>query len=146
VADGSLSAAERRFLEAARVAHLATASAAGEPHVIPVCFAVLDERTLVFAIDDKPKSRERAPKRVRNLAENERFALVVDRWDEDWTRLGYLLVFGRGGVCHDPTRAARAVELLRRRYPQYVAMALDAARHPVIELHVERTHRWGAIG
>jgi PPOX class probable F420-dependent enzyme len=146
VADRGLSAAERRFLEGARVAHLATASAAGEPHVIPICFAVLDERTLVFAIDDKPKSRERAPKRVRNLAENERFALVVDRWDEDWTRLGYLLVFGRGAACADRGRSARAVELLRGRYPQYVAMELDGARHPVIELRVERTHRWGAIG
>ena len=133
----------RSFLERARRAHLATASAAGEPHVVPICFALLDDDSLVFAIDDKPKDRSRPLKRLRNLAENGRFALVVDVWDEDWTKLAYVLLHGSGRPLLSGERRARAVEALRTRYPQYVAMGLDADRE-VVELRVERAHTWGA--
>ncbi|MEW6271167.1 MAG: TIGR03668 family PPOX class F420-dependent oxidoreductase [Thermodesulfobacteriota bacterium] len=139
------SAEVRSFLASARRAHLATASGAGEPHVVPVCFAVLDERTLVFAVDDKPKRPGARLKRVRNLVENPRFALVVDRWDEDWSRLGYVLVGGRGEVLRDAARCALAVAALRARYPQYVAMGLDPSRHEVIALTIERVHAWGRL-
>jgi coenzyme F420-0:L-glutamate ligase/coenzyme F420-1:gamma-L-glutamate ligase len=141
----ALSAADCAFLAAQRVAHLATADAAGAPHAIPVCFAVLDERTIAFAVDDKPKPRGRLLKRLRNLAENPRFALVADRWDEDWGRLAYLMVLGKGARCSDADTRRAAVRALRARYPQYVAMGLDADRHEVIALSVERVHRWGAI-
>lgn len=134
----------RSFLERARRAHLATASRAGEPHVVPICFAVLGDDALVFAIDDKPKDRTRPLKRLRNLAENERFALVVDVWDEDWTKLAYVLVHGSGGPLPAGERRVRAVAALRARYPQYVAMGLDE-RAEVIELRVQRTHLWGAV-
>ena len=135
----------RAFLERARRAHLATASRAATPHVVPICFAVLDPCTLVFAVDDKPKAPDRILKRLRNLTENPRFALVVDHWDEDWYALGYVLVSGRGGRCSDGTRHAAAVAALRARYPQYVAMDLAAARHEVIELAIERVHVWGTL-
>jgi PPOX class probable F420-dependent enzyme len=140
-----LSPQARTFLEAARVAHLATASRAGEPHVIPVCFALVDEQTLVFAIDDKPKTAGRPLKRLRNLTENDRFALVVDRWSEDWGDLAYVLVSGRGALCTDRARLATAIDRLRGRYPQYVAMRLDAERHPVVELTIDRVHEWGRV-
>lgn len=142
----ALTAADRAFLDALRVAHLATADGDARPHVVPVCFAVLDERTLAFAVDDKPKSRARPLKRLRNLAENPRFALVADRWDEDWSRLAYLLVTGRGAACEDAKRARRAIDALRARYPQYAAMDLAPDRHPVIELAIESVHRWGPVG
>lgn len=140
----ALSAAERGFLEQARRAHLATADRAGRPHVVPLCFAVLDPQTLVFAIDDKPKSRTRPLKRLRNLAQNPRFALVVDRWDEDWSRLGYLLISGSAAEVEDLERRRAAIDALRARYPQYIAMGLDAERHPVYALHVEDVHGWQA--
>ena len=143
---GPLSEAVRAFLASARRAHLSTASADGAPHVVPVCFAVLDERTLVFAVDDKPKRRDRRLKRLRNLDENPRFALVVDRWDEDWRRLGYVLIAGRTEPLADAARREAAVRALRERYPQYVAMGLDAAAHDVVALAVERVHVWGDVG
>jgi PPOX class probable F420-dependent enzyme len=115
------------------------------PHVVPVCFAVVDPCTLVFAIDDKPKAAGRPLKRLRNLEENPRFALVVDVWDEDWSGLGYVLVSGRGSVVTDRARRSSAIGALRARYPQYVAMGLDAHRHPVVELAIERVHRWGRL-
>ena len=133
------------FLEAARVAHLATATASGEPHVVPVCFALLDAATVAFAIDEKPKAPGRVLKRLRNLEKNPRFALVVDRWDEDWRKLGYVLLRGAARVCADPARRSAAIAALRTRYPQYRAMGLDAGRHAVVELSVESWHAWGAV-
>jgi PPOX class probable F420-dependent enzyme len=141
-----LTAVDRAFLASVRVAHLSTSDAAGRPHVVPLCFAVLDAATLVFAVDDKPKSTARPLKRLRNLAANPVFALVADRWDEEWSRLAYLLISGRSAECRDPERRRRAIAALRERYPQYVAMGLDAERHQVIELAVESVHRWGAVG
>lgn len=142
----ALTERDRAFLDEVRRAHLATADRGGAPHVVPVCFAILDARTLVFAVDDKPKSRARPLKRLRNLAENPRFALVADRWDEDWNRLGYLLVSGRGSPSSAPARRRAAIAALRERYRQYVEMGLDADRHAVIELAIERVHRWGTAG
>jgi PPOX class probable F420-dependent enzyme len=134
----------RAFLERARRAHLATASGAGEPHVVPVCFALLDDATLVFAIDDKPKAAGRKLKRLRNLDENPRFALVVDRWDEDWSGLGYVLVSGRACALADAARRDAALQALRARYPQYVAMGLGE-RHALVALTIERVHPWGRV-
>jgi PPOX class probable F420-dependent enzyme len=136
---------ERAFLAQARRAHLATVSGDGMPHVIPICFAVLDPATVVFAVDDKPKAAGRTLTRLRNLTQNPRFALVVDHWDEDWGRLGYVLVRGRGVLLRDAARRIAAVAALRDRYPQYVAMDLDPARHEVVELAIERVHRWGRL-
>ena len=140
-----LTPALRAFVERARRAHLATASAAALPHVVPVCFALLDPATVVFAIDDKPKAAGRTLKRVRNLAANPAFALVVDAWDEDWGKLGYVLLTGRGAVLRDPARHAAAIVALRARYPQYVAMDLDAGRHEVVALTIEHAHAWGRL-
>lgn len=139
-----LSAEVHDFLARTRRAHLATASADGTPHVVPVCFALLDDATVVFAIDDKPKAAGRTLKRLRNLAENPRFALVADAWDEDWSRLGYVLLSGRGQVVAEQTRRATALQALRARYPQYVVMGLSV-RHAVVALTIERVHRWGRL-
>jgi PPOX class probable F420-dependent enzyme len=141
----ALTAEQRAFVARARRAHLATAARDGAPHVVPVCFALLDDATVVFAIDDKPKAPGRKLKRLRNLEQNPRFSLVVDRWDEDWTRLGWVLLAGRGRVLDDPVLRAAAVQALRARYPQYVAMDLDPARHAVVALAIERVRAWGDL-
>ena len=84
----------RHFLEAHRVGHLSTAGADGVPHVIPVCYAA-DAEAVYFVADEKPKRRPaRELRRLRNLRENPRAALVVDDYDDDWTRLAYVLVRG----------------------------------------------------
>ena len=135
----------RRFLEAHRVGHLATTGADGAPHVVPVCYA-LDDEALYFVADAKPKRRPaRALKRLVNLRANPRAALVVDDWDEDWTRLAWVLVRGPARVVTDRAAHATAVGLLRARYPQYRAMALDdPALNPVVRIEAERVVTWRA--
>jgi len=134
----------RAFLEGHRVGHLATASADGDPHVVPVCYAV-DEGAVYFIADEKPKrGPARALKRLRNLGANARAALVVDDWSEDWTRLAWVLVRGSARVVA-PGEHAHALALLRARYPQYRRMALDdPERNPVVAVAPERVVVWRA--
>jgi PPOX class probable F420-dependent enzyme len=141
----SWTAEARRFLEAHRVGHLATAGADGSPHVVPVCYA-LDEGALYFVADEKPKRRPaRELLRLRNVRENPRAAIVVDDWDEDWTRLAWVLVRGPARVVPDEAAHATAVALLRARYPQYRTMALDdPALNPVVRVEAERVVAWRA--
>src|ERR1043166_961658 len=93
-----LSERQRRFLDRGRVGHLATADAGGAPHLVPVCYAVAIRvdggASLYITIDEKPKRRDRPLKRLRNIIENPRAAFVVDRWDEDWRRLGWVMLRG----------------------------------------------------
>src|SRR5215469_8914849 len=125
-----LSDRERRFLAQQRIAHFATADRHGVPHVVPVCFAVRD-RTLYITVDEKPKRRSGTPlKRLRNIAENPAVAIVVDHYDEDWTRLGWVMLQGRAEILTGGSEHARAQALLRARYAQLRAMAIESL--PVI--------------
>jgi coenzyme F420-0:L-glutamate ligase/coenzyme F420-1:gamma-L-glutamate ligase len=140
----SLSPEDRVFLEAARVGRLATASAGGEPHVVPVCF-VFDGTRLYSAIDRKPKrvapSRLR---RLRNLQENPRASLIVDHYEEDWGRLRYVIVRGRAAILEDGPERDRALALLREKYPQYRTMP-GFDKSPVIRLTPEQVASWAAV-
>jgi PPOX class probable F420-dependent enzyme len=136
--------AVRAFLERRRVAHLATADAAGVPHVVPVCFAVID-RTVYVAIDEKPKSGDfHKLRRLRNIAENDRVMLVADVYDdEDWAQLGFVMLHTRARLLEAGAEHARAVRGLKDRYVQYRAMALET--RPVIAADIERITTWGRL-
>ena len=129
------------FALSQRFAHLATASLDGEPHVVPVCFAWVDE-CLWIAIDEKPKRTVRL-RRLRNIEENPRVSLLFDRYDEDWARLGYVLVHGVASVIEVGGSRVNALAALRERYPQYVGMALE--ERPLVRVEVERVVAWGAV-
>lgn len=108
-----------------------------------MCFALLGQR-IYIPIDEKPKRA--APlelKRVRNIRENPPVALVVDRYDEDWSKLGYVLVQGTATLLESGEEHRRAIGLLRERYPQYRSMALEG--RPVIAIQVERVTAWGDL-
>ena len=130
------------FLREARVGRLATADAAGRPLVVPVCFA-FDGEALYSAVDDKPK-RTRDRRRLRNVAENPRAALVVDHWDEDWSRLAWVIVEGAADVLRGGAEARRAIERLREKYAQYRAMELGGDEGVVLRLRPERILAWRA--
>jgi len=139
---GTLSEREQAFVLHQEVAHLATADARGIPHVIPVCFAI-SGNMLYITIDDKPKTTFTALKRLRNIAENPAVAVVVDRYDEDWARLGWVMLRGRAEIHTGGTEHQHAQALLRTRYPQLAKM--DIARCPVIAVRIERTTSWGNL-
>ena len=136
----------RQFLERQRLAHLATADAGGAPYVVPVCFALLGER-IYIAIDEKPKkSRDlRQLRRLRNILENPRIALVADVYDDsDWSRLGFVLVRGSARIVEgSEAEHPEAVRVLRDKYPQYRSMRLE--ERPLIAAHISAVTSWGRL-
>jgi PPOX class probable F420-dependent enzyme len=134
---------QRRFLDAQRVARLATADAAGRPHVVPVCYA-LSGTTVYFTIDEKPKRTPGARlKRLMNLRENPFAALVADRYHEDWSRLGWVMVQGRAEVLESGPEHDAAQATLRARYPQLAAMRIAAL--PVVAIRIDHAASWGCL-
>ncbi len=137
-----LSAADDRFLRSARIGHLATANATGQPHVIPVCF-VFDGEAIYTVLDAKPKSTPlRQLRRVRNILANPQVSLVVDHYEEDWSRLRYLLVLGVAVLLEEGEEWARAIVMLREKYHQYQEMDLD--KSPVIKITPVRFVPWSS--
>jgi PPOX class probable F420-dependent enzyme len=138
-----LSEHQARFLDSRRVGHLATADAQGAPHLVPVCF-VVSEGTLYITIDQKPKGNPRGLKRLKNIIENPVAAFVADRYDdEEWARLGWVMLRGPAEILADGAEHDRAQVLLRLRYRQYRGMVLDDL--PVIALRIERVTSWGNL-
>ncbi|HEY3778932.1 MAG TPA: TIGR03668 family PPOX class F420-dependent oxidoreductase [Rhizomicrobium sp.] len=134
-----LSQSHLAFLARRRVGHLATADREGVPHLVPVCFAA-DDETIYTPIDEKPKSG-RALRRLTNIRNNPRVAFLVDRYEEDWSRLGWLRIDGSAELLSEGPEFEKAVRLLVARYPQYGAMRLS----PVIAIRIGGAHSWGNL-
>ena len=122
--------ARERF-SAARVARLATADAAGRPHLVPIVFAVEGDR-IYSVVDAKPK-RTAALRRLANVRENPAVAVLVDHYDDDWSALWWARADGQARVlAPGQPEAQQAVGLLAQRYPQQQAkgavLAVDVAR------------------
>jgi PPOX class probable F420-dependent enzyme len=136
----------RAKLEDARVARLATVDARLKPHIVPVCF-VYDGKVFYTAIDQKPKRviPERLT-RLRNILAVPQVALLIDKYDEDWTQLWYVLIRGKAKLLPLDGHKERAWALrkLRAKYPQYTETMLpnDA---PIIRITPDRTAFWGKI-
>jgi PPOX class probable F420-dependent enzyme len=137
-----LSEQQRRFIETRRVGHLATADARGVPFLTPVCFGLSGD-TLYVTIDEKPKRRDVPLKRVRNILENPNVAFIADRYDEEWTRLGWVMLRGRADILDAGEEHDRAQALLCVRYQQYRAMNLTGL--PVIALRIAHVASWGDL-
>ena len=138
-----LSPSALRFVRAARVAHLATADAKGQALVIPICF-VFDGQEFFSPIDEKPKrTSPRKLKRLRNIAANPNVSLIIDRYDENWQRLAYVLIRGTAKILLRGARHRRGVYLLRRKYPQYRSMAIND--RPMIVIIPKQLTSWGDL-
>ena len=136
----SLTPEQSARLSETPVGHLATADANGRPHVIPVCFSY-DGQYIYSVLDAKPKRGSLTGlRRVRNILANPQVSLVIDHYDEDWTRLWYLLVQGRAELVEDGPEPPAAIAMLREKYPQYREMPLEG--NPVIQITPERVTGW----
>ena len=132
---------QRRLFTAARVARLATADAAGKPHLVPIVFVVVHE-TIYTAVDAKPK-RTTALRRLANVAANPAASVLVDHYDDaDWSNLWWVRADGTGRVL-DPAEpeARHAIELLTERYPQHRD---DRPQGPVLAIDVLHWSGWSA--
>jgi PPOX class probable F420-dependent enzyme len=127
----------KRHLEDGVVAILATVGADGRPHVVPVCFAVQEEK-LYFAVDAKPK-RTTDLKRLRNIAANPEVAVLVHHYEDDWSRLWWVRVDGSARIVNEPAAIERAISLLTDRYPQYREARPDG---PVVAISIDRLSGW----
>lgn len=147
--DALLDPAELAFLVAARRAILATVDPGGQPRLVPICFiveAVADEPLrLLTPLDDKPKATDdkRALARVRDIAARPAVSVLVERWDEDWTRLAWLRLHGTAILLEPSDVPADTVARLRTKYPQYATHEL--ASSPMIAIDVGRARSWGAL-
>ncbi|TMC92731.1 MAG: TIGR03668 family PPOX class F420-dependent oxidoreductase [Chloroflexi bacterium] len=130
-------ATARRRLGDALVARLATVGI--KPHIVPICFA-LDGDTMYLAVDRKPK-RTTELQRLRNIATNPSVAVLVDHYEDDWTRLWWVRVDGTARILDAGDESVRALTLLAARYPQYQ----DQRPHgPVVAIRIDRLTGWSA--
>ncbi|WP_017539907.1 TIGR03668 family PPOX class F420-dependent oxidoreductase [Nocardiopsis halophila] len=130
--------ARTAFIES-RVARLATVSADGQPHCVPVTFAVEGD-TAAIAIDHKPKSTMRL-KRLSNIEQNPKVCLLADEYSDEWSRLWWARADGTAYVVHEGEPRDRALAQLLDRYREYRAAPPTG---PVILIEVFRWSGWSA--
>lgn len=124
------------------VARLATITPDGLPHLVPVVFALTEDRPDVVytAVDAKPKTTRRL-RRLANIESNPHVSLLADGYTDDWTRLWWVRVDGVATIHDGGPAMADADRLLRAKYPQYQRVSLDG---PVIAIAVGRWASWHA--
>jgi PPOX class probable F420-dependent enzyme len=152
-----MSDAERAFVAAGRQAVLATMSPSGRPRLVPICFVLaepgpddpLGRPALYTPIDEKPKANRdpRALARIRDLLVLPQATVLVDRWSEDWSQLGWVRLEATGEILEPQPREreehAAAVTALRAKYEQYREHRLED--RPVIRLAVSAATSWGDL-
>jgi PPOX class probable F420-dependent enzyme len=127
----------RQRVRDARVGRLGTVTGDGRPHLVPVCFALLDE-IAYSAVDAKPKSTLQL-RRLQNIEATPATCLLVDHYDEDWTQLWWVRLDGPARVVASAPEAAQATDALTIKYPQYDTVAIPG---PVIALEVATWTVW----
>jgi PPOX class probable F420-dependent enzyme len=128
-----------RLAEAAPIARLATVDPAGNPRVVPCCFA-LDGDVVYSAVDHKPKRTSRLA-RLDDIRGHPAVSLVVDHYEDDWSQLWWVRLDGSARVVDDGPVWQRGVDLLVAKYRQYQERAPTG---PVIVIAVERRRSWSA--
>jgi PPOX class probable F420-dependent enzyme len=124
-------------LTAARVARLGTTDPDGRPHLVPIVFA-LEGDTLYSAVDRKPK-RSAKLRRIENARARPDVTILVDHYDDDWSRLWWIRLRGRARVLDDGEERERALTLLQEKYPQYRTEPPDG---PVLAVDVTDVREW----
>jgi PPOX class probable F420-dependent enzyme len=128
-----------RFAEQ-RVARLATVDEGGRPHLVPIVY-VPTEDGLATVVDGKPKAHQRL-RRLANIRANPEVSVLVDGYDEDWSRLWWARADGTAHIVDiDDESAAPVLVALAARYPQY---RTNPPPGPLIAVTVRRWSGWSA--
>jgi PPOX class probable F420-dependent enzyme len=132
----------RDILAKHRIGALATADAEGAPHMVPICFAVA-ERAVYSAIDHKPKRRTGYQmKRIRNIVAHPQVAFLVHHYEEDWTRLYYVMLRGTASILEAGAEYRHALALLEAKYVQYRERRLSEMANLVIKITPTTVNHW----
>ncbi len=129
----------RHRMSNAMVARLATIGRDGRPHIVPITFAMGDDE-LYFAVDHKPK-RTVNLQRLRNIEANPAVSVLVDHYENDWSKLWWVRMDGQAHIVDAGERRDQAIGLLCARYEQYRTVPPDG---PVVAIAVERMSGWSA--
>lgn len=142
----AIPAAVSGFIAEGRVGRLGTCDLGGRPLVVPICYAFDGER-LYSAVDAKPKRG--APgdlRRIRNIRDNAQVSVVIDRYDEDWSRLAWVIIDGLADLLTGGAEFTRGVDLLLAKYPQYGAMRLERDAGMMVRVRPTRVNHWRFAG
>lgn len=126
------------------MARLATVDEKGRPHLVPICY-IFDGEDFYTPIDQKPKRvKDRQLARVRNIQVNSLVALLIDKYDENWSQLWYILVRGTATELNDNREKQKATRLLKEKYPNYRkgVLSKDAL---VIRIRPQQMTWWGKL-
>lgn len=127
----------RRRLMDSRVARVGTIDDQGRVHVVPVIFVL--EADAWYSPSDAGK---RPAKRLRNLSADPRVTILVDGYDEDWSRVWWVRLRGIGRVVQAGAEHERAYRLLREKYAQFTAVPGNAAAGPTMAVAVQDWSGW----
>jgi PPOX class probable F420-dependent enzyme len=128
---------KRRFATSP-VARLATVRPDGRPHVVPVVFVLVGD-VIYTAVDAKPKKSPRL-QRLINIAAEPRCSLLVDHYEDDWSRLWWVRADGEAMVV-EPAAATDGLAALVERHPQYQELVPTG---PLIAVRVTQWSGWWA--
>jgi PPOX class probable F420-dependent enzyme len=129
----------RRRVAEERVARLATIDPAGRPHIVPICFALADD-TLYSAVDEKPK-RSRQLQRLTNIRAHPRVAILIDYYEEDWSRLWWIRLRGEARLIENGRQLKAALQLLTAKYQQYRS---GPPSGPLLAVQIDDWRAWSA--
>jgi PPOX class probable F420-dependent enzyme len=135
----NIEAHEQYVIANARIARLATIDKS-QPYLVPVVF-VLHEGSIFIPTDEKSKKvRPEDLKRVRNIRGNPNVALLIDEYHDDWNKLFYIMILGKGRIVElDDQLFANIRELLISKYPQYKNVGMKSS---FIVIRPEKVISW----
>jgi PPOX class probable F420-dependent enzyme len=128
-----------QLLQNTRSAILGTVGERGGPHLVPIVFAYGDGR-ICTAVDQKPKTTRRL-QRLRNIEKNPQVSILLDRYDDDWTRLWWIRIDGTAHILDSGPAFRAGIALLSGKYRQYVVQPPPG---PLIDVEVETIRAWSA--
>lgn len=134
------------ILETHPVARLAVRAGREGVFQVPVVFARSGGR-LWSPVDAKPKAGGELA-RVRHIREHPRVSLLLDHYDDDWSRLWWLRVDGEAEIVQAASASDKqlvaAVRALEAKYPQYNRTAVLREPATMIAIRPLRLVSWRA--
>jgi len=127
---GVLTTKQLSFLKAHELCRLATASKDARPHVVPVIYAI-DGEDVIVAVDY-------GTKKLKNLRENKKAALVVD----DYRPNHAVMVEGDCEILERGKEYLRLLQLLFGRFEYYRKNPWGEGESPILKIKPTRASSW----